>query len=93
MTTQPQPKHQPDAKPIGRPPGSKNAPRPTVDAPLTRCPQCGSTDRERVGNAVRQESAGLHQGQPYNLIVWRRTKCLSCGQFRTDREFLLTGKK
>lgn len=71
----------------GRPAGSKNNPVDTVEAKATRCKECGSTEREKYFNRREFESAGVdvHTGEPYTHTVWRRTKCMNCGQHRVDR--------
>jgi len=65
------------------------APRPAspqVQAAKTRCPACGSTDRESYSGTVVQEFGGITpDGKPHTHIVRRRTVCRACGQCRVDR--------
>lgn len=71
----------------GRPAGSQNTDA-TADATPSRCPSCGSTNREAyVGSKQVQEFEGTHNGTPFNRIVRRRCACSDCGQFRIDRTF------
>lgn len=71
----------------GRPKGSQNVTT-TVDVELSRCPCCGSTERSEYLDRLVQEYEGTTPaGDPYNRIVRRRTRCLSCGQQRIDRTF------
>ena len=63
----------------------KHAP-PQVQAALTRCPACGSTDRESYSGTLAQEYGGITpDGKPHTHIVRRRTACRACGQCRVDR--------
>ena len=66
----------------GRPKGSKNKPRPVVEAPMTRCIKCKSTELEwgRIVNEL--DYVGEHHGQPYDHSKWQNAKCLNCGQFQ-----------
>ena len=59
---------------------------PIVAAELTRCPQCGSTERTKY-HAVRERpiSGILPDGRVYTAIKWRRTTCTECGQVRIER--------
>jgi hypothetical protein len=81
LETKPQP---------GRPKGCRTADRAIVISLPPACPSCGSTRREpyRDGVAHEQRQKGEVDGRPYNRIVWRRTRCLDCGQMLTVREFL-----
>lgn len=81
------PATQPAAKPTarrGRPSGAKTE---KTIAPATpgRCPRCGSTDREPYHDVRAMAYAGTEDGNAYTHVVWRRTRCQSCGQRRTDR--------
>lgn len=63
-----------------------------VEVEASRCRKCGSTERTGYENTrtTRLSSAAVDRdGNPYNLIKWKRTKCLGCGQSRDDvfREF------
>ncbi|QDT07802.1 hypothetical protein K227x_62300 [Rubripirellula lacrimiformis] len=67
-------------------------PGPTVDitAAKSRCPKCLSIKRERYSNVTTHDISGISpDGQEYDQITWRRTKCKSCGQSRVDRELRL----
>lgn len=71
----------------GRPPGAKNRDVDQVDAPPTACKKCGSTRREPYANRRELPIHGVCNvtGQPYTSIVYRRTSCSDCGQYRDDR--------
>jgi len=73
-------------KKTGRPAGSKTKPRLDAVAIATRCPKCGSTDREPyTGHPTVIEHGGIApDGAPYTHVVKRRTVCLACGQHRSD---------
>lgn len=59
---------------------------PVVAGDPTRCPSCGSTEREPYNNTREHDFAGLDDhGRPYTHVVWRRTRCRACGQSRDDR--------
>ena len=69
----------------GRPKGQGNYDVDTVRAEPTRCRRCGSTNRTRYTNTrVRFISGTDFQGRPYSRMIWRRTQCLHCGQYRDD---------
>lgn len=71
-----------------RPRKSQKPTPPVVDAPATRCPRCGSTDREPYHRTVRRICNGqLPSGEIYTAVVWRRTFCRQCGQARIDKSF------
>ena len=73
----------------GRPPGSKTRKHPAPDATPSRCPKCGSTRRAPYSGRPRiVNHSGVFAGHPYNRIIFRRTKCLDCGQWRVDREWV-----
>jgi len=72
----------------GRPKGPSEKP-PVNTVEPSRCPKCGSTERENYFGRTVQEHAGLDpDGNPYTLIVRRRTRCARCGQVRIDRTFV-----
>jgi hypothetical protein len=72
----------------GRPPGSRNQPRPVVTVDASRCPKCGSTERGPYTRNHETPLAGLtRDGKPATHLVRRWTKCLSCGQARIDRSY------
>jgi transposase len=79
-----------DPKPskTGRRHGSHNFHRIESTVILSRCPKCGSTNRERYGSApiVLKCHGGKepHTGNPVSHQILRRTKCLDCGQHRRD---------
>jgi len=59
-----------------------------VDAPKSRCRNCGSTERERYFRTTTQGYAGTDaQGRPFTHIVRRWTRCKQCRQVRVDRCF------
>ena len=63
-------------------------PKPVVDGALTHCPRCGSTERTGYANRRELQHAGTSPtGQPYNLVVWRDTRCAVCLQLRCDRHY------
>jgi len=70
----------------GRPKGSKNL---KVDDRVvvepSRCKKCGSTNRGPYSDHPRaHEFPGIRNGLPYSRQVWRRCRCLDCGQYRLD---------
>lgn len=74
----------------GRPPGSTNEKQPEVVGTLTRCPHCKSTKREPYFGINTMEYTGTDpNGDPYNRITWKRTKCKSCQRARIDKFFEL----
>lgn len=78
------------SKPAPRTP--RPAPRaekpPVVNAVVTKCPTCGSTERERYFHTVERAIAGVDRdGKHYTHVVWRRTRCANCGQIRIDRSY------
>jgi len=77
-----------DKRGPGRPKGSKNKKRDVVVADLTHCASCGSTDREAYHGISELDHNGIDpQGNPYNRVTWKRTKCSACGQNRVDQFF------
>ncbi|WP_345326832.1 hypothetical protein [Novipirellula rosea] len=63
-----------------------------VEGTQTRCPKCLSIKRTKYHRVItRQISGVLRNGQTYDHIVWRRTKCLSCNQGRTERAYERAG--
>jgi hypothetical protein len=69
----------------GRPKGSKTVKLPHAEAVVTRCRDCGSTERSEYINRREHECAGVTpDGQPYTHTVWRDTTCTNCGQRRCD---------
>ena len=62
--------------------------KPVVDGALTRCKNCGSTDRTGYANRRELRHEGTTpDGLPYNLVVWRDTRCAACLQLRCDRHY------
>jgi hypothetical protein len=78
-----------NSKKSGRPRGAKNEDRASAVSLPPACPSCNSTRREpyRNGVVVDRQLAGEIDGRPYNRVVWRRTRCLDCGQQITVREY------
>jgi hypothetical protein len=67
---------------------AKIEPAPVNDVQPSRCAKCGSTRRADYHNVTRSAHAGeLPDGTTYNMVVFRRTHCLDCGQQRVDRTF------
>lgn len=65
---------------------------PTVEISGSRCPQCNSTERTPYYATVRRPISGVDAlGRRYTAIIWRRTKCVSCGQFRCDKTYECDG--
>lgn len=53
---------------------------------VTRCAKCGSTDRLPYFGTITKPISGLDpDGNPFTHVIWRRTRCKSCGQTRIDR--------
>lgn len=70
------------AKPAGTPK------KQTAAAELSRCGQCGSTEREAYHHPREIKQGGIdREGQAYTHVVWRNTACRSCGQQRVDRAY------
>lgn len=70
----------------GRPAGSENRQYDYVDASVTRCRKCGSTERTRYEQTRELSQDGTTpDGLPFTHVVWRRTCCKACGQWRIDR--------
>ena len=73
------------SKSRGRPTGSKTKERPIATVEPSRCERCGSTDREKYHGTRTLKHVGEHDGKPYNVIRWKRTRCTACGQHRVDK--------
>jgi len=70
----------------GRPKGKTNNEQAVAVGVLTRCPSCGSTERERYTKSTEQAYEGVtREGQRYTHIVRKWTICSSCLQHRIDR--------
>lgn len=69
----------------GRPAGAKTNKQAPVTGDKTRCPKCDSTEREAYFATVEHAVEGVRDEKPYTHVVWRRTRCRSCGQIRQDR--------
>jgi hypothetical protein len=81
-------KRQPPTTKKGRPKGSRNHQVDHAAVELSRCPKCGSTEREAYARKHVQRIAGTDaEGRPSPAIVRRRTRCLGCGQHRIDRSY------
>lgn len=72
----------------GRPAGSKNRDVKSVEVIGSACPACNSQKREAYFNRREQELVGTtRDGRLFKKVIWRRTKCLSCGQYRDDKTY------
>lgn len=61
---------------------------PTIQISGSRCPKCHSTERTEYYGTIRRPLVGIDSlGRAYTHVIWRRTKCLSCGQFRIDKTY------
>lgn len=77
-----------EEKKRGRPKGAKTQDVETVEVQQTCCPKCGSTQRSSyIGTPRHVQSSGEHNGLPYNSVTFRRCRCLSCGQLRSEKTF------
>ncbi len=58
------------------------------DIVLSRCPDCGSTDRTKYFRREEHElpSGWEVNGIPCTHVVYRYTQCV-CGKYRRDRQF------
>ena len=73
-------------KKAGRPKGKTNNEHVAAVGRLTRCPRCGSTDRERYTKSTEQAFSGVTEDEErYTHIVRKWTKCSKCLQHRVDR--------
>ena len=73
----------------GRPQGARNQQHDRVHVEVSRCRKCNSTERSPYTHKTTKAVSGERDGKPFNRIVWRRTKCLACGQARIDQMFEL----
>ena len=75
------------SKPAAKPkkPRSRNVP--VVQAEVTACGACGSTDRQPYFNVRERAIAGVRDGKPFTHVLWKRTRCTNCGQIRDDRSY------
>ena len=72
----------------GRPVGSKTAERDQQVVIESRCRRCGSTDREPYTNPRSVPGGGVApDGKSYTEVILSPTRCLQCGQSRTDRRY------
>ncbi len=74
----------------GRPKGSTNREYETAEVVVSRCLKCGSTNRLRYGEMGEPRVVkhnGVHDGVAYARVVWRKTKCIDCGQHRIDKSW------
>lgn len=68
----------------GRPQGSTNV-EVTQIVDVSRCPECGKTDRSRYHFVSCIEHGGVTSaGREYTHTVKRRTECLNCNRRRID---------
>ena len=71
----------------GRPAGAKTGNYEAAETVATQCPKCGSSNRTPYFGTVEREIDGMKDGQTFTHVVWRRTKCVDCGQLRQDRTY------
>lgn len=67
----------------GRPRESQNRQYDVVDATLTNCTKCKSTERTKYQGApeiLRQSFEDVDV-----VTVWRKCRCTKCGQWRKDK--------
>jgi predicted nucleic-acid-binding Zn-ribbon protein len=70
----------------GRPAGRKSQAAEIAEASPSRCPKCGSTEREPYWKKREVEASGTTaDGHVFDTIVLRWTKCAHCRQTRVDR--------
>ncbi|QEG18946.1 hypothetical protein GmarT_48410 [Gimesia maris] len=70
---------------VGRPKGAKTQDLPVQNVFLSQCPVCLSTDRLGYSSVKTREFSGTApNGQPFNFVSRKRTRCLKCGQKRID---------
>jgi uncharacterized Zn finger protein len=75
------------AKKPGRPSGSRNSESFIVIVVPAACPKCQATERESVRIVRERHLPGTCPGgQPRTHVVWRRVRCLHCGQYFTEQE-------
>jgi hypothetical protein len=72
---------------MGRPKGQTKE-KVTVIVEHSKCPKCGSVERSNYNNIITYDIVGIHNGIEYVRVVFRSTKCLSCGQIRKDKSFV-----
>lgn len=72
-----------EARGPGRPPGAGNLEYDTVDATLTKCQKCGSTDRSRYQKDPH--ILRLPFSDKTVVTIWRKTRCLKCNRPRRDK--------
>lgn len=61
---------------------------PTITVAASRCRACGSTDRDQYfATRVLAIDGMTSDGELYTHVVWRRTRCQGCGQYRIDKSF------
>lgn len=77
-----------DEKKRGRPKGAKTQDVETVEVQQTTCPKCGSSRRSSyIGTPRHVDCSGERDGLIYTSVTFRRCRCLSCGQLRTEKTF------
>ncbi len=77
----------------GRPKGSKTEQKPVIESRLSRCPICGSSERTPyVAKREMPYKGTSPDGRLCNVVIWRHTTCVQCGQARIDKTFELRGE-
>jgi hypothetical protein len=84
--------------PKGRPQGRANIERVEAVGVVSRCPKCDSTEREAYSRnrTIVQAVAGAVEpgtGKPVTHMIFRTTKCLTCGQHRRDISYLYSPER
>jgi hypothetical protein len=85
-------------KPQGRPQGKANIERLEATGVVSRCPKCSSTDREaysRNRTIVQAVAGAVEPGtdKPVTHMIFRTTRCLTCGQHRRDITYLYSPER
>lgn len=70
-------------------PRRNGQPAPHTIAFATRCPKCGSTEREPYYQSKTVALVGRILGMPFDHVTFRRTRCKHCGQIRVERTYEL----
>ena len=52
-----------------------------------KCIKCESAKLKVVKKIREQDYAGVHEGKTYKKVIFRRVKCLECGQFQIVKEY------
>lgn len=73
---------------MGRKTGARNKKNPpVVEKGESICPKCKSTERTPYVAPIERAIRGSRDGTPHTHIIWRRTSCADCGQFRFDKSY------